>query len=321
MYANPQIEQMKREDMTRLQIERLQKTLRWVLEKSPFYQEKLAGLKPEMVQSLADIHRLPFTSFAELLQRPKMDFLTMPLSSVLRIGLQQHPMEVMKMYSNGDIAHNVEMMSRAMVAAGLHRASVAGILGDLSDSRFMDVQYALELLGVTVVPMGMEFRRAVSLLDFSGMDVLVTTPQLMMQLIIQTQTMGKDIVEYPLKKIICLNESIQNPLHKHIEERAEAKVYDLFSSVELGTAGLLFPCAAGFGQHVQEDCFYPEIIEFSSEEPIEDGAKMGELVLTTLTAEAMPLIRYRTGQAVMRIEEPCACGRSLLRVVTPFNGS
>lgn len=91
-----------------------------------------------------------------------------------------------------------------------------------------------------------------------------------------------------------------------------------FFSVELGMAGMLFDCEARFGQHLQDDCFYPEIIEFSSDKTIEDSSKMGELVVTTLTAEAMPLIRYRTGQAVMRIDEPCPCGRTLLRIVTPF---
>ena len=321
MYANPQIEQMGREDMEALQLARLKKTLKWALEKSRFYQEKLAGCQIAELESLDDIRRLPFTNFAELLKKPKLEFLTMPMSSVLRISLQHHPMEVAKLYSNGDIAHTVEMMSRILVADGVNQTSTAGILGDLSDSRLLDIHYALELLGAASVPLGTDFHRAVALMELSQLDTLITTPQLAMQLIIQTQTMGKDIGEYPLQRIFCLNEALLNPLRRHLEERTGARVYDLFSSVELGTAAMLFPCTADFGMHVQEDYFYPEIIEFSSECIIKDSSKMGELVVTTLGAEAMPLIRYRTGQAVMRVDTPCPCGRTLLRIITPFGRS
>ena len=84
-------------------------------------------------------------------------------------------------------------------------------------------------------------------------------------------------------------------------------------------AGMLFQCEEHMGQHLQEDYFYPEIIEFNSDRPIQEDNRMGELVVTTLAAEAMPLIRYRTGQAVSRITATCGCGRTLMRVATPFS--
>ena len=137
---------------------------------------------------------------------------------------------------------------------------------------------------------------------------------------IQLQAQGKNIVDFPLIQIICMNPTgIQNPMQRHIQDRTRAKVFNLYSSAELGTAGMLFQCEARSGQHIQEDFFYPEIIAFNSDMPVTDPHQMGELVVTSLQAEAMPLIRYRTGQAVSMIEETCSCGRTLRRVNTPFS--
>jgi phenylacetate-CoA ligase len=204
--------------------------------------------------------------------------------------------------------------------AGINRTSVVGVLGDLSESRILDIQYALEVLGATVVPLGITIEQIISLLELSGADTLIGSAEELMQLIIQTQIRARDIVDYPLKKVLSLNESIQNPMHRHFEERMQVKIHDLFSSEELGFAGLLYECGAGKGAHLQEDNYYAEVVEFGNAQPITEDGKMGELVLTTLQVQAMPLLRYRTGQAVMRLAEPCACGRTFMRFITPFGG-
>lgn len=323
MYANQHIEQMDRESMQEMQLGLLQKQLRWAEEKSFFYQQSFAkaGVKAAEVKSLEDLRRFPFLHSNELHQIDSLDILTLPISSILRFThMQQMAGELLRLYTNGDIAHNVEMMTRCLVGAGITNTSVVALQGDLSDSRLLDVQYALEMIGATVVPMGVDYRQWLRLMELVSMDTIVTTPQLIMQLVIQLQAQGKNIIDFPLTQIICMNPTgIQNPMQRHIQDRTRARVFNLYSSAELGTAGMLFQCEARSGQHIQEDYFYPEIIAFNSDMPVTDPHQMGELVVTSLQAEAMPLIRYRTGQAVSMIEETCSCGRTLRRVTTPFS--
>ena len=323
MYANQQIEQLDREGMQALQLERLQKQLKWAEEKSFFYQQKFskAGVTAKDIQSLEDVKRLPFLTSNELYQIDSLDILTMPLSGILRFSVvQQENGEVTKLYTNGDIAHNVEMMTRSLMAAGINQTSVVALQGDMSDSRLLDIQYALELIGSTVVPMGTDYRQWLRLMELMSMDTLVSTPQLIMQLIIQLQATGKNIVDYPLSRVICCNtQGVQNPMQRHIQDRTKAQVFNLYEPAERGTAGILYPCEAHNGYHIQEDYYYPEIVAFNSDQVVTEPHQMGELVLTSLMNEAMPLIRYRTGQAVMMETEECRCGRTLRRVTTPFS--
>lgn len=322
MYANAQVEQMEREKLQALQLERLQRVVKWSYSKSHFYQDSFqrAGVTPEDIKELSDIRKLPFLRISNLRQIDSLDLLTMPLSSILRLNhIADATGEVTKLYTNGDIGHQVDMMARCLVAAGLTNASVVGLQGDLSDSRLLDIQYALELIGAMVVPLGTDYRQWLRLMEIVGIDTLISTPQLIMQLIIQLQATGKNIIDYPITKILCINPvNIANPLQHHIQERTCTKVYNLYAPPEIGTACMLYQCEAHSGQHVQEDFYYPELIAFNSNEPVLEDNCMAELVITTLAAEAMPLIRYRTGQAVYRISETCSCGRTFVRVATPF---
>ena len=269
MYANQQIEQMDRESMGKMQLDLLQKQLRWAEEKSFFYQQSFAkaGVKAEDVKSLEDLRRFPFLHSNDLFQIDSLDILTLPISGIMRFNhMQQMTGELLKLYTNGDIAHNVEMMTRCLVSVGVNSASVVALQGDLSDSRLLDIQYALEMIGATVVPMGTDYRQWLRLMELVSMDTIVTTPQLIMQLVIQLQAQGKNIVDFPLNQVICMNPTgIQNPMQRHIQDRTRAKVFNLYSSAELGTAGMLFQCEAHSGQHIQEDFFYPEIIAFNSD--------------------------------------------------------
>ena len=322
MYANQQIEQLDRESMQALQLERLQKQLKWVEEKSLYYQQKFAkaGVSAKDVQSLEDIRRLPFLTSNELFQVDSLDLLTLPLSAILRFSVvQQENGEVTKFYTNGDVAKNVEMMTRCLVATGINQTSVVAIQGDMADSRLMDIQYALEMLGATVVNMGTDYRQWLRFMDLISMDTIVSTPQLIMQLIIQLQATGKNIADYPLNRVICMNpQGLTNAMQRHIADRTHATVYNLYEPAELGTASMLYQCEAHKGYHIQEDYYYPEIVAFHSDQVVTEPHQMGELVVTTLMAEAMPLIRYRTGQAVMLETDVCDCGRTLNRVTTPF---
>ncbi len=318
MFANEKIERMCQSDLQDLQLARLKKAVAWASEKSAFYQKKFANVSASQIESLEDIEKLPFTALPDILNTSPFDFLTLPLSGILRISCRKHTGAVVKMYTNGDIAKNVDMLTRALAATGVHRASVVGILGDMSDGRLLDLQMAAEVIGATTVLLGEDMQTAVELVRLTGMDTLLASQPLVMQLIVHAQMKNIEPSTLPLKVVVCLNEAISNPMKRHICERMQTEVHDLFASTELGTAGLFFPCGKGQGHHVQEDYCYTELIEFSGAKVIHEAGRMGELVVTMLAAEAMPLIRYRTGQAVMRLDEPCACGRAFVRLVTPF---
>ena len=323
MLANPQIEQMDREAVAAMQLTKLKKQLQWAQTKSRFYQAHFAAAEADwqQVETLADLRKLPFLTNMDLYRTDALDMLTLPLASVLRYAcLEEQSGDLMHLYTNGDIGHNVEMMARALVSTGVNQTSIVGLLCDVSDSRFQDVQYAAEVLGAAVVPMGFDYKHWLQLMEHVSLDTLVATPQLVLQLIVQLQAAGKDIADYPLTRVICINPAaIQNPMQRHIHDCTKAEVYNFYAPAALGTAAMLYPCSGHEGQHVQEDHYSAELIAFNSDEPVTDPHQMGELVVTTLDAEAMPLIRYRTGQAVSFETAPCSCGRTLLRVKTPFS--
>lgn len=323
MYANQKIEQLDMDAMREKQLQLLKQQIHWAQEKSFFYHQAFekAGVSADDINELEDLRKFPFLQPAQIHQVDSLDILTLPISSILRFNhMQQTASEITKLYTKGDIEHNVEMMARCLVATGITNASIVAVQGDLSDSRLMDVQYALESIGATAVPMGTDYRQWLRVMELVSMDTIVTTPQLVMQLVIQMQATGKNIIDYPLARVICMNPAgIQNPMQRHIQDRTHAKVFNFYAPPELGSAGILFQCEAHSGQHVQEDYYYPEIIAFNSDTAVTEPNQMGELVLTTLQAEAMPLIRYRTGQAVSMVEETCNCGRTFRRVTTPFS--
>ena len=249
------IEKVRREELEILQLERLKKIVAWVFEKSTFYQKSFQknSVAPDDIQKLSDVDKLPFLTREEIRNVNALDFLTLPLSSVVRITQLDG---IKKFYTKGDIRNNVEMMIRGFIATGILRGSTVELAGDLSDSRILDALYALESIGATVV---------IGKSDFIG-DI-------------QISATSTDIT-----------------ILKNISER---KSFKLYAPPEIGHAGLFCPCE--FGYHLQEDNFLIEISD-------------GELVITTLTAQAMPLIRYRTGQFIKKFDEPCPCGRTFIKI-------
>ncbi len=322
MFADKNAETMSRQDLEQLQLERLKKTVDWVYEKSAFYKRSFddAGVKPEDIQTLADIRKLPFLTMEEVRRTDVMDFVTLPLSGILRAGhFIEEKGEVTKLYTRDDIRQNVETTACTFIAAGITRGSVVGLQGDLSNSVFLDALYALESIGATVVPFGTNYRQWIRLFDLFAVDTIVSSQQLIMQLIIQLQAVGKNIADYSVERFICINDTnIQNPLQRHIEDRTTATVYNLFAPPELGFGGMMYQCSGHSGHHLREDYFLAEIVHFDGEDVLLDDGRMGELVITTLAAQAVPLIRYRTGQAVRRLSEPCSCGRTFCSIATPY---
>lgn len=322
MLADEQLERIRREELEILQAERLKKIVTWAYERSAFYHRSLNahGITPDEIQTLADVRKLPFVTRDQLHGVDAQDFLTLPLSSIVRINHRDESTgQVANLYTKGDIRNNVEMMIRCLVAGDVLRGSIVGLQGDFTDSKILDALYALESIGATIIPLGTDWRRWLELMENFSIDTLIGTPQLVMQMIIQLQAAGKDILDYPILKIFCINETnILNPLQRHIADRTATKVFNLFAPPELGNAGVLYQCARATGYHINEDHFLVELVSFGTDAVVDEYDCMGELVLTTLTAQAQPLIRYRTGQAVRCLGEPCTCGRSFVRIATPY---
>lgn len=305
--------------MSELQLKKLQKRIEWAMEKSAFYYRKFtdAGISSKDIKSLEDMAKLPFTTLDELQNVSIYNLLTLPLSAVLRISRLGYNNSFIKMYTSGDLAYQIEMMTRVLVAQGLNSAAVAGLLGEASDSRLMDVQYALENMGVTVVLLGNNPENIRELMTTCHVDVLISDFKQVMQLVVMLQANNISADDLFLPKIICMEEALQNPNHVYIEQRLQAETAMVYNSPALGCGGIMFPCQEGEGFHIQEDYFYPEIVEYGTDRVITEPHKAGELVLTPLSAEAMPIFRYRTGQVVMRLDEPCPCGRTLTRLANP----
>ncbi len=252
-----EVECMARAELEALQLERLKKIVAWADEKSSFYQKSFRshGVAPEEIKTLDDLSKLPFLTREELHSVDAQDFLTLPLSSVVRVSELGG---VKKFYTRGDIRNDVELTARGLVSLNILRGTTVGLAGDLSDGRLLDALYALESIGATVVLGGEKI---------FDCDVLISA-----------RPFGLSVV-------------------KNFSER---KTFELFAPPEIGHAGLLCPCEFGF--HVQEDNFLAEILD-------------GELVLTTLTVQALPLLRYRTGHAAEKISAPCPCGRTFTRIL------
>ena len=319
MYSNQEIETMPRELMTQLQTERLRKTMKWAYEKSPFYHEKMnsLGLTDQSIQTLDDLKKMPFTTQNDLIENSPFGFLTVPISGTIRMRIVGRNFNIARAYTNADVGRNVEMMTRCLMAGGVTKGTIMEVIDEYSDENALSVQYAAEVLGATVVPSPLtNLERAITMMNQFGVDAIVSNPKQLLQLIINAQAFENDIKGMPLTAIFCMNDLLRNNMDTHLKSRIGAKIYNMYSPVEFGCAGMLFECEHKCGFHIQEDYFYPEVVRLGDNQAIDEN-HMGELVITSLALEAMPLLRFRTGQMVMIDQAPCKCGRTLLRLKTP----
>lgn len=315
MFANPQVETMDRAQLLLLQGQKLSKAVRWAQEKTAFFHESLArqGVSYTDIETAEDIRKLPFLTFNQLHAVPMLDFSTMPLSSMLRLSaLRGRKGALTRLYTNGDIAHDIELVTRCLVSAGLHRAAVAGWLGSGADSRLLDIQYGLEFVGAAVVPMGDDCSAWQPLLEGSHLDTLAGAPARIRELENVLAAGGEDLSAYPVNRLILLHDSAASALAPLPKAWSSLKIYHLLALPEFGTPGIFLPCEAGrLAFHVAEDLYLAEILKADGSEAA--AGETGELVLTSLEAQAMQLLRLRTGLMVRKLGA-CACGRTGLRV-------
>lgn len=320
MYWNPAVERLSGEELKEIQERRLRALVNTVYEYSSFYRErfKRAGVHPSDIRSLDDITKLPFTRKQDLRDTYPFGMFSVPLSQVVRFhassGTTGKPTVVG--YTVNDIRNWVESLCRALVSCGVSSEDIVQIAyGYGLFTGGLGFHYAAERLGSTVIPISAgNTARQVELMKDLGTTVFACTPSYMLYLAEYASKMGVDIAnDTSLRAGIFGAEPWSEETRKRIENKTGITAYDVYGTSEL--SGPLFTeCTERNGIHVWADMFLIEIINPETGEQVGEGEK-GELVVTTLTKEALPLIRWRTGDITYMESDRCGCGRTHPRIM------
>ena len=310
---------MDRESMKKLQLERLQQTVRTCYEKVPFYKKKFdkMGIKPEDIKSLDDITKLPFTTKYDLRDEYPFGLNAVPMDQIVRIhassGTTGKP--VVGTYTKNDIDNWAEGAARVLA------------VGDVGPGDVVQVSYGYGLftgglgahdaagkLGAVQLPTsaGNSEKQIMLMKDF-GSTALCCTPSYALHLCEVMAKMGVKKEDLKLRVGFFGAEPWTWGIRREIEEKMGIKAIDIYGLTEMSGPGVGGECEYQDGTHIWEDMFYPEIINPETLEPVAPGEE-GELVFTSLCKEAMPIIRYRTRDLTHLIYEPCKCGRTAVRI-------
>jgi len=293
-------ERLGREELRACQLERLQRTLRTAYDDVELYRKKFdaAGVRPEDCRTLEDLARFPFTTKADLRETYPFGMFAVPMADVRRIhassGTTGRPTVVG--YTDGDLSMWADMVARSIRAAGGrpgHKAHVAYGYGLFTGG--LGAHYGAERAGCTVIPAsgGMTARQVQLIQDFQP-EIIMVTPSYMLTLLDEFERQGVDPRGTSLRTGIFGAEPWTEEMRAEMEERLDIHAVDIYGLSEVVGPGVAQECVeTKDGLHVWEDHFFPEIVDPVTDELQEDGAE-GELLFTTLTKEAMPVIRYRT---------------------------
>ena len=320
MIYNEEYETLPREALEALQLKRLQSQIERIYARVPYYRAKMdeAGVAPGDIRTLADISRLPFTTKEDLRRNYPFGLFTVPLERVVRIhassGTTGQPTVVG--YTKRDIGIWAELMARCLSAAGatqkdiIHNAYGYGLF-----TGGLGAHYGAENLGATVIPVsGGNTKRQIMLMRDFRSTVLLCTPSYALNLAEAMLDMGIDPKEMALRVGVFGAEPWSENMRQEIEKQLGLKAIDIYGLSEIIGPGVAVECVEEqHGLHVMEDHFLPEIVHPETFAPLPLGEK-GELVFTTLTKEAFPVIRYRTKDFSRLITSPCTCGRTFYRM-------
>jgi len=312
-------ETMSRADLQALQLQRLQAQVARVYEKVPFYRQKLMeqGLTPQAIRSYEDLYKLPFTYKRDFRDNYPLGLTAVPKEQIVRLhassGTTGKPTVVA--YTAGDIDTWSEVMARTLTAAGVTKHDVVhNAYGYGLFTGGLGFHYGAERVGAMVIPMsGGATKRQIMLLQDLGSTVLCCTPSYALFLAETALEMGVDLRESSLRVGIFGAEPWTQRMRAEIESKLGLKAIDIYGLSEVIGPGVSVECEYQAGLHIFEDHFLAEVVDPATGEPLPYGTR-GELVFTTLTKEALPVIRYRTGDITSLNAEPCACGRTLVRM-------
>ena len=315
-------ETMSRSDLQALQGERLKAQVATVYEKVPFYRRRFMemGVTPQTIRSLADLPKLPFTHKRDFRDNYPLGLTAVAKERIVRIhassGTTGKPTVVA--YTANDIDTWSEVMARTLTAAGVSKHDVVqNAYGYGLFTGGLGFHYGAERVGATVIPVsGGGTKRQIMLLQDLGSTILCCTPSYALYLAESALEMGVDLQESSLRVGIFGAEPWTENMRQEIQAKTGMLALDIYGLSEIIGPGVSVECEHQAGLHIFEDHFLAEIVDPATGTPLPYGQR-GELVITTLTKEALPVIRYRTGDITMLNAEPCACGRTLVRMAKP----
>lgn len=302
-----------------LQLQRLREMVTRAYENVPLFQERMnaSGLKPSHLKTLEHLADLPFTVKTDLRDTYPFGLFASPMKDVVRLhassGTTGKPIVVA--YTNEDLQVWANAMQRSFLACGLHAGDVIqNAYGYGLFTGGLGAHYGGEALGATVIPIsgGNTPRQLMVMKDF-GVTAICCTPSYFLHIIEQAGELGIRFSDLKLRVGVFGAEPWTESMRRRIEAESGIKAYDIYGLSEIVGPGVAMECACQSGPHIFEDYFYPEIIDPKTGEVMADGEE-GELVLTTLAKQAMPMIRYRTRDITSLTSETCECGRTLRRI-------
>lgn len=313
------IEQMSRDEMTALQTERLVKAVAYAYERVPLYKERFdeISLKPNDIKGLDDITKIPFTVKSDLRDNYPYGLLAVPMTDIVRVhassGTSGKPTVVA--YTRDDLDMWSDCMARLIVAAGGNKDDIVQIsFGYGLFTGALGLHQGFEKIGATVVPASSgNTERQVMLLKDLGVTALVATPSYGLYIAEVMDKLGITKDKMKLRIGLFGSEASSPEMHAELQERLGLIPTDNYGLSEIIGPGVSGECLSKCGMHINEDHFYPEIVDPNTLKPVADG-EWGELVLTTLTKQGMPMLRYRTKDITRLLRERCECGRTLVRM-------
>jgi phenylacetate-CoA ligase len=320
MILDREFECMSRQDLRKLQDDRLKTLVKRVYDRVPFYKDLFdkSGIKPDAFAGMDELAALPFTRKYNLRDEYPFGLFATPLKEVVRIhassGTTGKPTTVG--YTRNDIAMWANVCGRALACAGTTEDDIVQVAyGYGLFTGGLGAHYAAELIGASVIPIsGSNTQRQLMLMEDFGTTVLCCTPSFALYLWDVAQQLKMDVTALPLKVGVFGAEPWSESMRKDIERKWNIKACDIYGLSEIIGPGVSCECVeAQSGLHLNDDHFLPEIIDPDTGEVLSEG-ELGELVITTLTKEAFPLIRYRTGDITRLTTEPCICGRTNTRM-------
>ena len=321
-YWNESMECATLDEMRALQSFRLQKTVKRVYANVPYYRDMMdkAGVKPEDIRSVDDLHLLPFTCKQDLRDTYPYGLFAAPLDDVVRLHASSGTTgkQIVVGYTRKDLDMWSDCVARALTAAGATK------------SDFMHISYGYGLftgglglhdgatkVGMTTIPVSSgNTKRQITILKDFGSTFICCTPSYALYLAETMKEMGVSKSDIKLKAGIFGAEAWTEQMRKEIEDKLGCKAMDIYGLTEITGPGVAFECECQNGMHINEDNFIPEIIDPDTCEVLPEGSE-GELVFTCINKEAFPILRYRTKDICVLEREKCACGRTLIKMRKP----
>jgi len=319
MYFEPEYECMSSDELAQLQLERLQSTLYRLSRNVPFYRSKFEELDLDVddVRDLADIRKLPFTTKADLRENYPYGMFAVPMREVVRLHASSGTTgkAVVVGYTKNDVRRWAKLAARVLTAGGVTKDDVVQIaFGYGLFTGGFGFHYGAELLGASVVPSSSgNTARQIQIIQDYKTTALACTPGYAQYLAGRMHDMGINLSSLTLKFGLFGGETWSEATRGRIEQGLNVKATDNYGLSEIMGPGVAGECLERGGLHLNEDHFYAEIVNPETLEPVAEG-EVGELVLTTLTKEAFPMLRFRTGDLTRFVPGQCPCGRTLRRL-------